>query len=123
MIDQHYKVAAAEKQGFLPEYSVCVARIITRGGTIIINKTLLSLLHSAILTALAGCAINSPGELGAATGAVNTGPKIDIEEIRAVLRCARNEVAVCIETDCNAEDYACAKREDIRSMLNPVIRQ
>ncbi len=87
------------------------------------SKTLSSLLYIAILFALAGCASNSASELGGRAGPVNTGPEVDIEEIRAVLRCARNEVAVCIETDCDAEDYACAKRDDMRYLLNPVIRQ
>ncbi len=87
------------------------------------GKTLSSLLYTAILIALSGCAAQSPGELGGRAGPVNTGPEVDIEEIRAVLRCGRNEVAVCIETDCSAEDYACAKRDDMRYLLNPVIRQ
>ena len=87
------------------------------------SKVLLSLLHIAILIALVGCATNAPGELGARTGPVNTGPEVDIEEIRAVLRCTRDEVAVCIESDCDAEDFACAKRDDLRYLLNPVIRQ
>lgn len=87
------------------------------------NKALLSLLHIAILIALIGCASNSPRELGAAAGPVNTGPEVSIEEIRAVLNCRRDEVAVCMDTDCDAEDYACAKRDDLRYMLNPVIRQ
>jgi len=87
------------------------------------SKTISSSLYTAILIALTGCAAQSAGELGGRAGPVNTGPEVDIEEIRAVLRCRRNEVAVCIETDCDAEDYACAKRDDMRYLLNPVIRQ
>jgi hypothetical protein len=91
--------------------------------TFLMSKILNVLSHLIFIVTLSACVTGTSPELGAATGPVNTGPKVDIEEIRAVLRCGRDEVAVCIAIDCVAEDYACAKRDDIRHMLNPVIRQ
>jgi hypothetical protein len=91
--------------------------------TVLMSKILNVLSHAIFIVTLSACVMGAPAKLGAATGPVNTGPEVTIEEIRAVLRCARDEVAICIETDCDAEDYACAKRDDLRYMLNPVIRQ
>ena len=39
------------------------------------------------------------------------------EEAASVLNCADDEIAICIQTNCELEDYACASREDARKLF------
>jgi hypothetical protein len=39
------------------------------------------------------------------------------EEAASVLNCADEEIAICIQTNCELEDYACASREDARKLF------
>lgn len=68
-----------------------------------------NLFLTALIFSLAACG---------ATGPVEDRRKPRPEEIARSLGCARDEVAVCIEINCDAEDYQCAPRGSARDMLS-----
>ena len=43
--------------------------------------------------------------------------QVDAKEIAAAAGCSRDEVAVCIEIDCQPEEYRCAPRADVLSLF------
>jgi hypothetical protein len=62
------------------------------------------------LAALTACATGEP---------VNREREPTIDEIRQMLGCADDEIAVCIAIDCDPDDYHCAEKESVEDMLGP----
>lgn len=58
----------------------------------------------AICVMLGACASDGPTERH---------DRIDAKEIAAEAGCKADEVAVCIEVDCQPEEYKCAARDDV----------
>ena len=52
---------------------------------------------------------------------VNREPKPDLRQIAQALGCTKNQVAVCIDVDCDAEDYVCADKTEMRELFDPKI--
>lgn len=69
-----------------------------------------TLLGSLCLAVLAACAT---GET------VDRRYEPDVGEIRRMLGCGSDQVAVCIEVNCEPADYVCAARGDFRDMFEP----
>lgn len=63
----------------------------------------------SVICALAGCAAEGPSERRA---------NPSVAEIARSLGCGRNEVAVCIDVNCEPEDYRCAPRASARDLLS-----
>ena len=40
-------------------------------------------------------------------------------EIRPVVQCASDQVAVCIDVNCEPTEYVCAEKRDLRGMFEP----
>ena len=63
----------------------------------------------------------------AVTGGCATGEPIerdrdpDIREIARALGCSSTQVAVCVEVNCDPEDYVCAERGEMRDLFDPKI--
>lgn len=66
------------------------------------------------LAALTACATGEP---------VNREREPTIDEIRQMLACADDEIAVCIAIDCDPDDYHCAEKESVEDMLGPEYRR
>ncbi len=49
--------------------------------------------------------------------AVDRGDRIADSEIAAAAGCSADEVALCVETNCEPEKYQCAARSDVRSFF------
>lgn len=63
---------------------------------------------------LAGCAVLSAC---ASNEHSKTLQQVDATEIAAAAGCSRDEVAVCIEIDCQPEEYRCAPRADVLGLF------
>jgi hypothetical protein len=66
---------------------------------------MLAMMILAMLTACAG------------GGPVDPVREPGIEQIAEAIGCTSEEVAVCIEVNCDVEDYQCAARDDVRRMF------
>ena len=48
---------------------------------------------------------------------VNRTKIVSTDEAARILGCSHNEVAVCIQTNCEIEEYYCAPRDDVKKMF------
>ena len=62
---------------------------------------------------LQGCATGKPEELRSAP---------EVTKMHEQLGCRSDEVAVCIDVDCEPEDYVCTRRTDFRDAFEPKIK-
>ena len=63
---------------------------------------------------LTGCAVLTACASGKQTKSLR---QVDATEIAAAAGCSRDEVAVCIEIDCQPEEYRCAPRADVLGLF------
>ena len=73
------------------------------------NTSIIARVALIALTGMLGACASS----GQATGV----DKVTAKEIARVAGCGRDEVAVCIEIDCDPHEYRCAARDDVAHLF------
>lgn len=62
------------------------------------------------VSALFACASSEPPDRQSAPG---------IEEIKRALGCSLDEIAVCVDVNCEPDDYVCADKASVQDLLRP----
>jgi len=74
------------------------------------------------LTALVACATGEPANRQSEPAMEERAmAEPDMEEIRRALGCSSDQVAICIDADCEPDEYVCGENVELRNLFEPRI--